>query len=511
MAMEAVAANRDGASTVSMGSWLHGPGRLGPDRSLERARLLRSLQDSETTRPQAFAVELRSPRALHRSLWRSTAWAAGLLGLVLVTIAIATVCDNRVGQRWKDLFPVPGVGRGRGLNRHTGLASKFSVALVKSRLCNASMPVPQIHGLRRWRLEPSWRRVCEEKMSRKDYAWERNWCWVGMKMQCHAHLKAHRSWTDIQHFAAEAGKAPPVSDATFHPLEAPEMCDASKFGQSRDWTADEILRARQWFDKQVRVYVLNLDTDTSRWEMSSKRLQQLGIRATRVPGVDMRTPGAVERAKRDGWVPKAFNFTRSQALAYSRKHQMGSILGTFGCAAAHFKAQATALESGRELAVVLEDDSWPHDDFVPRLWSLVREELPCDWEAVALMSRCPYGRCVSPHLARVQPDANEPAWRCRQGVNWGMHGVLYRIDKLEMLQWKWKQVVFDEERPHCMDVDVALASISDQVAYYAVPAVQEPGFLFESNHPSARWNINQAGRTTTTATPPISVRVLDPQ
>merc|ERR1719414_1172730 len=95
-----------------------------------------------------------------------------------------------------------------------------------------------------------------------------------------------------------------------------------------------------------------------------------------------------------------------------------------------------------------------------------------------------------------------------------MHAVLYRTETLGSLQVKWKRTVFDEERPHCMDVDVALASISDQVGYYAIPAVQDPGFLFETNHPSARWNINQAGRTTSTtsvvihAAPLTQVRVL---
>jgi len=51
-----------------------------------------------------------------------------------------------------------------------------------------------------------------------------------------------------------------------------------------------------------------------------------------------------------------------------------------------------------------------------------------------------------------------------------------------------------------MDVDVALASISDQVAFYAVPAVQKPGLLKETNHPSLRWGINMQARTTRTTT-----------
>jgi len=54
------------------------------------------------------------------------------------------------------------------------------------------------------------------------------------------------------------------------------------------------------------------------------------------------------------------------------------------------------------------------------------------------------------------------------------------------LQAKCKNVVFDEGRPHCLDVDVALASISDKVNYYAVPFVQDPGFLSEIHMKSSR-------------------------
>jgi len=151
-----------------------------------------------------------------------------------------------------------------------------------------------------------------------------------------------------------------------------------------------------------------------------------------------------------------------------------------------------AMNSGSPLAVVLEDDSWIEDDFVPRLWSLVKEEVPCDWEVVALNSRCGYGKCISRQLMRVQPDRNEPAWRCRHGVNWGMHGVLYRTSTLQRVQERWKQTVFNESRPHCLDVDVALASISDQVKFYAVPACLNPGFLREMNMASSRFGINQA-------------------
>lgn len=369
--------------------------------------------------------------------------------------------------------------------------------LVQPALCNPRLLVPELNFSRRWRLDSESLEICEQR-NEHHFGWQwphnRNWCWIGYKAMCHAHLKAHRPWRVFQEWAANDNRTAPRATHPFDPLEDAEVCDRPASGRSRAWTAREQHRARVWFRTHVRVYVLNMRTDTKRWEMIAGRLRDLQIEATRVYGVDMRQPKTMQTAMLAGWVPKAYNFTKAQDTAYSKKHAMGSILGTLGCASAHFKAQKEALEGGSPLAVVLEDDSWPVEDFVERLWSLVHRELPCDWEVVSLASRCPYGKCVSRRLSRVQPDHNEPAWRCHQGVNWGMQGVLYRTALLKDVQRVWQQQVFDESRPHCMDVDVALASISDRVAYYAVPSGQDPGFLKETNHPSARWTINVAGR-----------------
>jgi len=364
-------------------------------------------------------------------------------------------------------------------------------------MCNTQLRVPAMDFGRKWRLDSVWMQTCE-KRNKQHFPWQyphdRNWCWIGLKAMCHAHLKAHHSWGAYQEMAANYGKTPPRATEGFNPLADPEVCDQPANGRSRNWTAMERGEAHAWFRAYVRVYVVNMPKDTLRWDMINKRLKHLRIEASRIFGVDMRVPNVMQTAKLEGWVPKAYNFSKAQELAYSKKHSMGSIMGTLGCASAHFKAQSQVLEDGSPLAVVLEDDSWPAEDFVERLWSLVHEELPCDWEVVSLMSRCPYGKCVSSHLSRVQPDTNEPAWRCHQGVNWGFQGVLYRTSELVWVQQKWKEVVFDEARPHCMDIDVALASISDQVAFYAVPAGQDPGFMAETNHPSNRWTINVAGR-----------------
>jgi len=235
------------------------------------------------------------------------------------------------------------------------------------------------------------------------------------------------------------------------------------------------------------VHVLNLPSDVERWQVISARLESLGIDFHRVEGVDFTVPQAYAKAKEEGLVPHSFNFTLAQTVATTPLQAMAGILGAMGCAAAHLKAQRQAAAHGRRpLALVLEDDVMLADDFAPKLRRLLTSEAPCDWAAISLSSKCPYGECVSPHLARVVPDGNEPAERCRHGVNYGFYAMLYRRSSLDDLRERLTQRVWTAERPHCLDVDVALASMSDEVAYYAVPHFQKPGFLSEGGQPSTR-------------------------
>lgn len=345
----------------------------------------------------------------------------------------------------------------------------------------------------------------------------RNWCWVGMKeFGCHQHLWEHRTWLDYHNTALEKGAT--VSDP-FEPLTDSDLCDNIANGiADRDWTEVDWAKAGAWFENNVRLYVLSLPKSEERKRTISARLQQLGIPFEFVWGVDMREENALENAKMEGLIPWDYDVEVAQQEANKPRNDMdrdGSIYGTVGCAAGHFRAQMHAVKNSRNkpLTVILEDDVSPSDDFVPRLWRLVLLELPCDWQAVSLSSRCPYGRCISKHLTRVQPDVNEPAWRCRHGVNYGFQGVLYKTAEIESLQSMWKPIVFDEARPHCLDVDVALASISDRVAFYAVPAVQDPGLLTELREGSSRVDINwqhKKAASTKPAPAPVPVVVAAP-
>lgn len=67
-----------------------------------------------------------------------------------------------------------------------------------------------------------------------------------------------------------------------------------------------------------------------------------------------------------------------------------------------------------------------------------------------------------------------------------------QVDALPKLQGLLSEAV-----EKCHDVDVALASMADQVAYYAVPAIQQPGLLHELHLKSIR-EAKNAGTTRST-------------
>merc|ERR1719210_2544770 len=95
-------------------------------------------------------------------------------------------------------------------------------------------------------------------------------------------------------------------------------------------------------------------------------LQKLGINHTRIEGVDMRADGAIQGAKNEGIIPTDWDFKRAQTKANERYQAMGGILGTVGCASAHFRAQTVAYENTKvPMAIVLEDDVQLSSDFVP--------------------------------------------------------------------------------------------------------------------------------------------------
>lgn len=328
------------------------------------------------------------------------------------------------------------------------------------------------------------------------YKDDRKWCWVGIKhFGCHLHWPDRLRWQQMT--ADVANKTQFGSHPSFSPLGHASMCDQQVLGGSVDWSPDQLAQARAWFDKHVAVYVLSLPSSVDRRATVQECLKNGLVNFEFVDGVDLRQAYAFEQAKQEGLIPVLYKLQQAQAEAYNQgMGTFGSIVGTLGCATGHFRAQLQGKKasSPRPLSLIFEDDVCPSRDLIPRLWRLVTQELPCDWQVLALHSKCPFGQCISPHLTRVLPDTNEPKSRCFHGVNYGFYGMLYRMDEIEAVQNAMKEVVFNPMTPLCLDVDVALAAVSDEVRYYAVPAVQDPGFLKELDEGSARMSINFQSR-----------------
>lgn len=302
------------------------------------------------------------------------------------------------------------------------------------------------------------------------------------------------------------GLAPDPDSEPMSGLADPWLCDRRENGEElHDVSAEEREAAISWMSTNVAIYVVSLPDDVAKWRKIAGRLHKLGIKAMRLFGVDLTKEGALAKAQADGIVPADWNYTVAWAnmhkvLARSTQTAMISKLveelgiGTVGCAAAHLFAMGLASNASRAhpkpLALIFEDDAHLEDDFVPKLRRLILGEAPCDWDAISLTSRCPYGTCVSKHLSRVQPDGNEPSERCHNGVNWGFYGMLYKAASLDSIRTKLRRVMFNDSQPACLPVDVAMASISDQVSYYAVPGLQQPGLMREAPHGSHRRQIN---------------------
>lgn len=314
------------------------------------------------------------------------------------------------------------------------------------------------------------------------YPGEQNWCWNWMKHKGCKDVVAKSNWKDAQQATFVAGLAPDPSIVPMVPVQNPELCEDYNLGATVQAYPQDIEAAKAWLAANVAIYVITLPAETERQQFMQTRMDELGIQFSFLPGVDLRVPGSYAQAKTDGIIPMDFNYQAADA-------NIGDgIAGMVGCASAHLSAMLTITTNGQQqpLAVVLENDVRLEDDFAIKLYRLVSTEVPCDWEVVSLKSACPFGACITQHLTRVMPDPNEPEARCRHGVNYGFWGMLYKVQTLNELRAKITQRVWNPDVPHCLDIDVALASISDTVAYYAVPYWQAPGLLQMGGHGSTR-------------------------
>jgi len=304
-----------------------------------------------------------------------------------------------------------------------------------------------------------------------------DWCWEFVKRNgCYAN-HGYGTWQEDQAHVAVSGQAPTLEQFAMEPLGHPEVCEHKRLGAT--WPAakaESEETAGSWLRRNVAVYVVSLPEADDRRKMISERLEALRIEFKIIEGVDMTKPSSFHTAQTEGLVPKSFN------------RSLRGVRGTVGCAAAHLRALRNASQASKKpLALILEDDVWLHAGFAAKLQSLVELETPCNWQVLSLKSRCPLGSCVSQHLLQVAPYGGEPG--VCHGVNFGFFAMLYRRENLSFIRQHLERGVWEQK---CLDVDVALAGVSDKVAYYAVPGVQQPGLVHEmTNFKSLRQSRNQ--------------------
>lgn len=376
----------------------------------------------------------------------------------------------------------------------------------ESGFCNSSIAIPGPVHPRKLNVTGDWANRCLTEAHfghwtpPKDWPdGERNWCWVEMKDQSTNHMRGATpadldlhgrplNWWWAQVYASRAGMAPPPEQQRLLPLLNPELCDVKKNGLS-DGVSDDAAytAAHDWVVENVQVFVLNLPQNVERMRMMRRRLESLQIPFERVDGLDLTKPGALDWAKDGGYIPESWDHDKAeeknrwqwtQSPTGHKGSQLLEIgLGTAGCTAAHLNAMSTAAKAGKPLALILEDDTWLNDDFIPKLYNLLHREAPCDWEVINLAIFMTYGECVTPHLARIHPDGNEPEEICRKVSNWSFGAMLYKVADLERLRGELESIVWDNDRPSCLIHDMAFASLANRIRYYGVPAVQYPGFV----------------------------------
>lgn len=463
---------------------------------MERTRILgecaHSGADDRLVRDESYETDLEgmhssgsdseasasaSPRSAGRRIAVRTLGSAALL---LGVVALGAASWNAIEQM------APASSR-RSSNQAASSKELVGLAAARAGFCNPLTPIPQAVTPRVFDMPAELQPICTPSQVPWPRWQRRNLCWGWVKLYGCASAQGHVTWVEAQNRTAKIGRVPKINETTFPGLSHPELCDRADAGAPLQPTKVELEEAYQWLLANVDIYVMNLDTDTERLARFSSGMSGLGLPFQRIKGVDMRIAGALEQAVADGIVPSDYNLTYAREKAANETQAMGIVTGTIGIAAAHLNGMKhVKANSSKPLAIVFEDDVTPHDDFAAKLKQLVLQEAPCDWQVISLKSRCPYGRCVTKHLTRVEPDGNEPADRCRHGVNYGFFGMLYKRETIGTVRETLSRAVWDEERPHCLDIDVALAASSDHIAYYAVPAVQHPGLIHEGGMGSSR-------------------------
>ena len=120
------------------------------------------------------------------------------------------------------------------------------------------------------------------------------------------------------------------------------------------------------------VWVINLDKSPDRMARMDEGLRAQGLTYKRIPGID-------GRAELYRLLPKV------DRVAYERNMGQELLPGKVGCYFSHLSAWQRLIESGQEMALILEDDVVFHADFRDALalaiqakahWDLLRLQRP---------------------------------------------------------------------------------------------------------------------------------------
>ncbi len=104
----------------------------------------------------------------------------------------------------------------------------------------------------------------------------------------------------------------------------------------------------------LAVWCINLDRATGRWDQMQPRLAALGLDVLRFSAVDGRAEPALISASLD-------------AAAFRRNMGRDALPAEVGCYLSHLEVWRLFVASGREVALVLEDDVVFHADFLDAL------------------------------------------------------------------------------------------------------------------------------------------------
>ena len=140
----------------------------------------------------------------------------------------------------------------------------------------------------------------------------------------------------------------------------------------------------------MRIFYINRDVDSDRREMMKAALQETGIEAERVPGVD------------------GYDAPDWLAAFYDRKMPPGES----GCSASHLLVSSKIIAENLPWAVVLEDDARPKAGFLQAVLERCGRQcacrLGCNSPDATVKVVCTHGLCAS-GPSPLDPVFEDPA------------------------------------------------------------------------------------------------------